>query len=323
MHSQYLWALSYRPFNSSGFHEDKVRVLELMMSKEEPESFDLFHDYFETIREDLKMPSWSSMSDVWRSLPNAGAFANKGTLPKMSRWFSWNQSYEEQIASWHVLKLALAYHFASEKNQIDPDVAAQKRELDALARLDQNATEQEKVNVKHEFSRLKEKLGGGLKLAFHLMSNRLLQLVHIIAMVTRPTWCWFAESIRTMNNSEDHIERLAVLSRGWSGDKHLQDTAGVPTSRNEQLVNLLNRGEFAEFSDTGEKVFELSGRLLQQRAWSFARANAPPDCYVEMLRNSAVERQVGLRGLVALEPINKPPFCLDFLISTCPIVWLE
>ena len=292
MHSQYLWALSYRPFSSSAFHEDKVRVLEVMLAREEPESCALFHDYFETIKRDLKMPPWSTPSEIWSCLADAPAFAKKGTLPKLSRWFSWNQSYEEQVSSWNVLKLALAYHFSSSPD-IDPDTAAQKRELDALARLACNANDEEKVSIKKEFSQLKEKLGGGLKLAFHLMSNRLLQLVHIIAMVTRPCWSWYTESVRKLNNCQDHLQRLVELARGWASDLHLQETAGVPTSQVEKLVELFHRPEFEELTDTPAKVFELSGLLLQHRAWSLARASAPPDCYVEILHSSPVGSQAG------------------------------
>lgn len=64
MYSQYLWALSYRPYNSSGFHEDKIRILEVMLARENPETFPLFHDMWETIRDDLQMPASSTMHDV-------------------------------------------------------------------------------------------------------------------------------------------------------------------------------------------------------------------------------------------------------------------
>lgn len=64
MHSQYLWSLSYRPYGTSGFHEDKVRALEIMMSREQPESFTLFQDVWENIRQDLGMPDTATMFEV-------------------------------------------------------------------------------------------------------------------------------------------------------------------------------------------------------------------------------------------------------------------
>lgn len=288
MHSQYLWALSYRPFSTSGFHEDKLRCLEVMMGRETPETCQLFQDVWETIRDDLGMPPWSNECDVWKAMPDVGAFASKGTLPKLSRWFSWNQSYEEQISSWNVLKLALAYHFQGQ--DIDPDTAAQKRELDALARLDADGKE-EKMNVRKQFSLLKEKLGGGLKLAYHLMSFRLLQLVHIIAMVTRPIWSWYSQSVKSMCGSNDLIDRLVQLASSWASDRHLQETASVCTSKPSEMITLLHRPEFSEFQDTASKSFELAGRLLQNRAWSLAKASSPPDCYAEILSTDRVKQQ--------------------------------
>lgn len=133
MHSQYLWSLSYRPYGTSGFHEDKVRALEIMMSREQPESFTLFQDVWENIRQDLGMPDTATMFEVWQRLPTAGGFTSKGTLPKLGRWFSWNQAYEEQRDSWNILKLVLQYQYVD--SELDPDTAAQKRELDALAEL--------------------------------------------------------------------------------------------------------------------------------------------------------------------------------------------
>ena len=262
MHSQYLFALSYRPFNSGGFAEDKRRILELMLAREEPESFQMFLDTWETIRDDLDMPQTAGLRDVWNMLPNLDAFVNKGTLPKLSRWFSWNQACHEQIGSWNVLKLALAYHFKDDSTCTDPDVAQQKRELDELARLQESPDE--RVNMRTQFAKLKETLGGGLKLAYHLMSNRLLQMTHIIACATRPCWNWYAASVRDIKSPADHLVHLARLaSTGWQQDLHLRETAGVPTSQCPELVSLLNRDEFTDFQgDTPGQVFELCGHVL-------------------------------------------------------------
>jgi len=177
------------------------------------------------------------MHDVWRKLPTGDAFQSKGTLPKLSRWFSWNQSCEEQLPSWNILKLVLKYHFW--EKDIDPDVAAQKRELAAIAQMD-DPKEEEKVNVRKQFSLLKEKLGGGLKLALYCLSDRLWQQVQILQMVSRPTWTWYSASVRNMKNSQDHVERLMALAQYWQQDEHLQSTAAVPTAKSPELLNLLH-----------------------------------------------------------------------------------
>ena len=292
MYSQYLFALSYRPYNNGGFHEDKRRALELMLGREEPGTFPMFQDVWETIRDDLQMPPASTYRDVWQMIPTLPLYNRKGTLPKLSRWFSWNQSYEEQISSWNVLKLALGYHF-QDSIVDDPDVAQQKRDLDELARLQESPDE--RVNMRQQFSKLKESLGGGLKLAYHLMSNKLLQMTHIIAMCTRPCWTWYSASVRDMKNPKDHLQHLALLASSWQRDPHLRQTAAVPTSKCAELVALLSRHEFSDFADTPEKVFVLCGHMLAKRAWSLSRAAAPPDEYAEvLLEGQNVGKEAGL-----------------------------
>ena len=289
MHSQYLFALSYRPFGTSGFHEDKVRLLEVMMSREEPESCAFFVEFWDSIRQDFGMPDSSTMSEVWDRLPTTRSFQSKCTLPKLSRWFSWNQAFEEQRDSWHVLKAVLAYHFQTTEID-DPDTAAQKRELDALAKMTDEKQE-EKINARKQFSMLKEKLGGGLRLAYYLLSNRLLQQILIISAVTRPLWTWYSNSVKDIKNSEDHATRLMELADAWQQDDHLQQTACVPTSIGPEILELFHRSEFANFDDTADKTFELTGHLLKHRVWSLSRASAPPDCYAELLHSNPQKRQ--------------------------------
>ena len=299
MHSQYLFALSYRPFGTGGFAEDKRRILEVMLGREDPESFALWDEWWETIRDDLKMPQTASASEVWRVLPSLACFSNKGTMPKLGRWFSWNQSYHENVASWNILKMVLQYHFSftGGGDGLDPDVAQAKRELDRLARMD-HPDEDEHVTYRKQFSLLKEKLGGGLKLAWHLMSWRLLQLVHIIAATTAPIWKWYSDSVKGLKNVQDNICHQAWLAQNWQRSVHLQELAGVPTAQCDEVVQLLTRREFAGITDTPEKVFELSARLLEKRAWSLSRSAAPPDCYSELLGNDPVLAQARVSSLV-------------------------
>ena len=295
MHSQYLFALSYRPFGTGGFSEDKRRILEVMIGREDPGSFPLWQDWWETIRDDFNMPETATVSDVWQILPSLACFRNKQTMPKLSRWFSWNQACHENVQSWNVLKMTLQYHFSFTgcSDDLDPDVAQQKRELDRLARM-ANPDDDDHSTMRKQFSLLKEKLGGGLKLAWHLMSWRLLQLIHIIYAVTGPVWAWYSESVKHMKNCEDHVRHLAWLAQHWQRSVHLQELAGVPTAKCNEVMQLLTRREFAEIKDTPDKVFQLTAHLLQKRCWSMSRAAAPPDCYAEMLQDDPVLIQASI-----------------------------
>ena len=281
LHSQYLFSMSYRPFGSGGFAEDKKRALELMLARETPDSLLMFREVWETIREEMKMPPNTSPSQVWAALPSLPGFLNKQTLPKLSRWFSWNQSAEENLPQWTSLKLVLGYHF--EGQGLDPDEAYQKRQLDALAR-EQKGSDQSNASMRKQFSQLKQRLGGGLKLCYHLMSNKLLQMVNIISVCTRPIWTWYADSVKDVQNAEDQVNLLVTLSQTWGHEPHLSELAAVhgalTAPRDMQLMQLL-RGSV--FEDTAEKVSELTGHLLKHRAWSLSKASAPPDCYAGLL----------------------------------------
>ena len=281
LHSQYLFSMSYRPFGSGGFAEDKKRALELMLARETPDSLLMFREVWETIREEMKMPPNTSPSQVWAALPSLPGFLNKQTLPKLSRWFSWNQSAEENLPQWTSLKLVLGYHF--EGQGLDPDEAYQKRQLDALAR-EQKGSDQSNASMRKQFSQLKQRLGGGLKLCYHLMSNKLLQMVNIISVCTRPIWTWYADSVKDVQNAEDQVNLLVTLSQTWGHEPHLSELAAVhgalTAPRDMQLMQLL-RGSV--FEDTAEKVSELTGHLLKHRAWSLSKASTPPDCYAGLL----------------------------------------
>ena len=117
LHSSYLWSLAYRPFGSGAYQEHKSRLLEVMLKTESPATCTLFQSVWQDIRLDL-------------GLAECNTFHTKGTLPKLSRWFSWNDSCEEQLPEFRVLKLCLGYHYQDSK--LDPDLAEEQRGLASL-----------------------------------------------------------------------------------------------------------------------------------------------------------------------------------------------
>ncbi|CAK9104133.1 Uncharacterized protein SCF082_LOCUS48620 [Durusdinium trenchii] len=169
-HSQYLFSMAYKPFGNSGFFEDKKRLLELMLSKESFDSCPLFDECWEKIRQEVGMEPSSTKKEVWDTLPLLPGFSTKQTMPKLSRWFSWNESAQENVPEWSSLKLCLAYHF--DDLNLDPDKAYAERQQ----KQSNNDGTKSATNMRKEFGRLKEKVGGGLKLCYHIMSEKLLQM---------------------------------------------------------------------------------------------------------------------------------------------------
>ena len=130
LHSSYLWSLAYRPFGSGAYQEHKSRLLEVMLKTESPATCTLFQSVWQDIRLDLGLDPNTTCEQVWDALAECNTFHTKGTLPKLSRWFSWNDSCEEQLPEFRVLKLCLGYHYQDSK--LDPDLAEEQRGLASL-----------------------------------------------------------------------------------------------------------------------------------------------------------------------------------------------
>eukprot|EP00438_Fugacium_kawagutii_P006363 Skav208241 [mRNA] locus=scaffold2093:34064:35065:+ [translate_table: standard] len=285
MHSAYLWALPYRPFGSGAFMEEKKRILDLFLDQQNVNYPD-FVQQLDLFRADLGLDANVTSEDIWNAICELPGFQAKGTLPKLGRWFSWNQSFEEQGREFRVFRMLLKFYLRCADN-IDPNEAMAARELQAAARNSQKSSGS-KETLRSEFSKLKEKLGGGMKLAYFLMSDKLLCTTRLIAAATRPTWTWYTESVKSVKSANDTVRQTMSLVRSWSSDSHLVGTAAVLTERIPEVVNLFDDRELCKFADSHVKLFKLVGNLLKHRAWSFAKQyTAPPDCYCALLGNNA------------------------------------
>lgn len=83
-----VFALSYRPFNTGGFAEDKRRIMKLMVGREEPDTFEVLQDSFGKrsgmTRDGLGMPMtnppFGSFWDVWERIPETYQSSNEKEL---------------------------------------------------------------------------------------------------------------------------------------------------------------------------------------------------------------------------------------------------
>ena len=284
MHSNYMWGLSYRPYGTGHFHEHKKRLMEILLSRESWETCNEFDQYWEDIRDDLGMSPHSSMEEVWRELPSCRLFQAKGTCPKQGRWFAWNDAATEQLPEFHVLKMVLKYHHGSEdgKKKLDPDEHIEQEAI-ALATRRSMRGDGSRADMRQEFSDLKKALGGGTRLAYFCMSERLWALCHILQVVSEPCWTWYAHEVKENQNHIDCLNRTIHLQTHWAGENHLQRLAAIPTSRHPIFVRLIAEKRVL---DTGPKTVDLCLHILTRRAWSFVRHNAPPDCYAGILDDS-------------------------------------
>lgn len=289
MHSTYLWALQFRPFSSGAFSYDLKRLHEHFFATEDM-SYHPFQLQWRLFRTDLSLPDTAGPLEVWEAIANLEGFQRKGTLPKLSRWFSWNAAYSERAPEFRVLRMLLGHHLGPDAEKLDPNEALAKRELEAQAKAQGGAVNKE--SLRKEFAQMKESLGGGVRLAFHMMSDRMLQCIHLIGAATQPLWTWYAESVTSIKNAAESLELAIRMQTQWPTDEHLQLTAGLLMSGPAQLVMLVNDPELGKFKDTQPRFFDLCTHLLKQRAWSFAKQySSPPDCYAAALSTDVVAAQ--------------------------------
>ena len=220
----------------------------------------------------------------WNHITTLPGFQCKGTLPKLSRWFSWNQSCEEQVGEFRVFRMVLQHWLGkSACEKLDPNEAQHQRELQAAARAAAQGPATKK-SLREEFSKLKANLGGGMKLAYHLMSDRLLQMVRLIAVATRPTWTWYAKNVKEVKNATHTLEQTIFLKDHWCCETHLQETARLLVSNHEEVVFILSDPELKRFPDTQNKLYFLVLNILKRRTWSLAKQYCcPPDSYASIM----------------------------------------
>lgn len=210
-----VFALSYRPFNTGGFAEDKSVILELMAGRAEPDTFEMFQDSFGKrsgmTRDDLGMltnPLFGMCGREFSKLTSLPTKRNSSEI-EPTVFLEPKLRGTSGILECHETCMSVC-HFHGGSTCVDPDIARSEHWMSWCA-----YKADERVDMRTQFSKLKENLGGGLKLAYHLMSKRLLQMTHIIAMSTRPYWSWYTKSVKNVKSPQDHLKSFARLASSW------------------------------------------------------------------------------------------------------------
>jgi hypothetical protein len=109
--SAYLFGLNYEPFGKGGFSQLKRSLLNVFLATESIES-PLWKKYCENIAIDFGMPcsTRDEQQAVFDAVALAPSFHDKLGLPKLGRWFSWNDSAREHMQEFHALKMLLEHH---------------------------------------------------------------------------------------------------------------------------------------------------------------------------------------------------------------------
>lgn len=145
--------------------------------------------------------------------------------------------------------------------------------------------------IRREFSKLKECLGGGPKLAYYCMTEKLWFHCAIIQLCTRPIWTWYSNSVKHCKSPDDSLALAISLQSDWASDHHLRELARIPTSKDPMLVRPLAHEKIL---DAPVKVSELTFHLLRKRCSSFSKHSFPPECYAQVFSEDGLCREASV-----------------------------
>jgi hypothetical protein len=232
------------------------------MASEDKESA-IFHKYWERIAQDLGLAcvTEGDKEQVWERLATLPTFVNKGALPKLGRWFSWNSVAHEQLQELSALRMLLEHHLEiGEEEEEDMGFVAPAAHDDPRA----------------ELQALKA-TAGGFKLAYKLMSDDLCHNARVLYAVTNGLWDWYTEQVQQVKTPKQGLKYEIGMVHKWA--RHARSTiVSLSDTSKLQLMGFI--GGFATdaaiHDERANNAMMLVWHLVSNRTWSLARYSCPP-----------------------------------------------
>ncbi len=280
--TSFIWGLNYKPYGSGAWWEEKRRMLDVFLTTETSSS-PAFQMHAPAIAAGFGMPFSGSDDDyeaVFQKLSELPSFVNKGSLPKMSRWFSWNSVCEEQLPEYAALRMLLAHHFGGvPAGQESPSAAVVPAALGPAMAAAAAPPAASGGDPAAELRALRASVGG-LKLAHRVMTDTLQTHAKILATTTRPLWTWYAQQVEHVKSPKQHLKQLFAVAAG-SWVRPLQETLRQSLLDQRLLddMGLPSEGALADVEaqdSLAGQVLDFVWHLVANRAWSLAAYACPP-----------------------------------------------
>eukprot|EP00438_Fugacium_kawagutii_P005363 Skav207100 [mRNA] locus=scaffold2123:117802:122235:+ [translate_table: standard] len=285
----YLWSLSYKPFRSGSFHQDKVELLEMFMGSESQDiglDSDIFAQYSSLLSLDMG-GHVDNLEMLFESLAELETFRNKKSTVKTGRWFSFQNAASDHFKEFWASRMLLQALYPSEKS---PD----ERNLSGKS-----------------FAELRKEDGsaGGLRLALRCTSWEVWYSITALVVGAKPLWKWYGATIKEVKTPSDAMQRAILLSgEYWMMDDQLTHLVKSFADMDELGSVLQYHKEsffhFGERADTSlknfvEDLFYYILGLLGKRASSLSAFNRPPDCYGKLLHEDPAVAHGSFQMLVS------------------------
>ena len=133
--SAFIYGLNYRPFGTGGFSQVKRRMANVFMATESSDST-IFMKYCERIALDLSLPcqTQDERQHVFEACLDLPSLRQKGGLPKLGRWFSWNSVADDQMVEFNTLKMLFEHNLQAETDPDANPVGFDMRAIEAAGR---------------------------------------------------------------------------------------------------------------------------------------------------------------------------------------------
>jgi hypothetical protein len=262
MFSAYIYGLNYKPFGKGGFHLQKRRLLNIFVATQNATS-PLWIKYRHRIASDLDLPCSTEAENeaLFRAVATLPSFHLKESCPKLGRWFSWNQCFDEQGKEFWALKMLLESHLEEEDDgETVEDLIVQRRDLLAAGR---------EMDPRAELAALRNAGNGGLRLAYRLMTAELHQDARILYTVTGACWAWYTQQVKTVKTpTQAFLNSARLAAGGWAREPHLWQTIDESLRRTSSLAFMLAPSDSA--TPERRKAF---ARKVLSLTWQVAAAS--------------------------------------------------
>ena len=195
------------------------------------------------------------------------SWTQKGSLPKMSRWFSWHQVASEYLREFWASRMLFEWRFCHEMLP-DPDFNG-------------HTTNFREWRSSEQFN--------GLKLAYQCCSASVYESAWVIFTVSRACWTWHTQNVETVKSTWDNIAYDLRMSEQWCCDPHLLEIASFIAANNVASWRWLE--EMMQNSNgLASKVFNYTVSILGNRVATLSRHSCPPFCYAGIM-DAATQQQ--------------------------------
>ena len=268
--SSYLLGLNNRPFNSGANSALKARLLELFMLQG-PIDKPIFTKYLNRLSKAWGMPC-DTLEDkelILARLAELRSFTHKLGSPKASNWFAWHkQMYEHGLDDFYATKMIFEDQLP---NEPDPD-ANNCFASCGPARQHRAAAAQLQGILK---------AGGGIRLAYKLMSDELHQNEKILYVAEQSSWSWYTTELEDTKTPQQAVHYSVRMSEGrWMAEQHVAKTFEL-VCRDPANLRLMEIPEGE--SHAALKAVSIAWGIAGKRLWTLTKHSYPPESYAGIL----------------------------------------